>query len=316
MKDYKKILIIAPYAFGYTAEIKNALDAVSNHKVSILYLDQPHFSYKNVWHRIKNFLFKLIGINLKKHFVFDRIKKEVKALEKQDFTFIIRPDILNDSTLKFLKARSQKFVAYYYDSTRRFPRKLDITHFFDTIYSYDSEDVKTYNFKFLTNYIYKEAKTDKYDYLFFNISTYDFRFEIIEACASYLKEKGWSYNIKVYNPTPIAHNHITHITEHIQVSDVLEQLMKTKIIIEIQRSDQTGLSFRVFEALGFRKKLITTNKDIVNYDFYHPQNILVIDEDDITIPEDFVTSPYLPIDESILNPYRIKNWVKRVFELE
>ena len=62
--------------------------------------------------------------------------------------------------------------------------------------------------------------------------------------------------------------------------------------------------------------MITTNKDIVNYDFYHPQNILVVDENNIQIPEDFVTSSYVEIDETILSNYKIENWVKPIFEIE
>ena len=66
---------------------------------------------------------------------------------------------------------------------------------------------------------------------------------------------------------------------------IVEKLiLKSKIIVEIQRNDQIGLSFRIFEALGYRKKLVTTNTDVVNYDFYNPQNILVIDENNIEIP--------------------------------
>lgn len=87
-------------------------------------------------------------------------------------------------------------------------------------------------------------------------------------------------------------------------------------MIDIQRDDQIGLSFRVFEALGYRKKLITTNIDIVNYDFYNPQNILVLDPNNIEIPKSFVESPYEDVPDHILAPYRIDNWVKKVFELE
>ncbi len=53
----------------------------------------------------------------------------------------------------------------------------------------------------------------------------------------------------------------------------------------------------------------------MNYDFYNPQNILVIDEDNIEIPEDFVTSTYIDIDDAILNKYSLDNWVKNVFNL-
>lgn len=316
MEKIKKILIIAPYAFGYTAEIEKTLERLSNHKIETIYLDQPKFAYKNTLHRVKNFFFKLAGKNLKKSFVLDRIKKEVKEKGKQDFTFIIRPDVLDDKTLSFIKQYTKKFVAYYYDSTRRFPRKLEIIRFFDKVYSYDTEDVKKYNFNLLTNYIYDESNYKNIQDIFFNISTYDHRFDVIESCASYLNKKKWSYNIKVYNPTPIEHKYVTHITQQIQVKEVIDQLKKSKIIIEIQRNDQTGLSFRVFEALGHRKKLITTNKDIVNYDFYNPNNILVIDENNIYIPEEFVNTDYQEVDNEILDKYRLENWVKNVFELQ
>ena len=99
------------------------------------------------------------------------------------------------------------------------------------------------------------------------------------------------------------------------IQETSELIQKSKILLEIQNPKQIGLSFRVFEALGHRKKLITTNKDIINYDFYHPQNILVLDENKIEIPEDFVSSPYLEINKAILSKYKIANWVKHIFEL-
>jgi hypothetical protein len=110
--------------------------------------------------------------------------------------------------------------------------------------------------------------------------------------------------------------HVEIITTQKSITEVSELIQKAKIIVEIQRTEQVGLSFRIFEALGHRKKLITTNKDIVNYDFYHPQNILVVDENNIEISEDFVTSPYVEIDETILSKYKIENWVKPIFGIQ
>jgi hypothetical protein len=105
------------------------------------------------------------------------------------------------------------------------------------------------------------------------------------------------------------------ITKQRSIAEVSELIKDCKIIVEIQRSEQVGLSFRIFEALGHHKKLITTNKDIVNYDFYNPQNILVVDEDNIEIPVDFVSSSYVEIDEEILSKYRIEHWIKPIFNL-
>jgi len=310
----KKILIIAPFAFGYTAHIQKALQQYETIDANILYLDQPAFSYRNTFHKVQNFFSKLfLGKNLKKTFVTDRITSELKKLGKQDEIFIIRPDILNDDLLRFIKSYTNKFIAYYYDSTRRFPRKADIISMFDKVYSYDRLDVKKYDLDFLTNYIFEESNHPEFDYQFFNISTNDYRFPLLENLAKYLKEHGWTYNIQVYNGSEMPAEFVDIITTQKSITEVSELIQKAKIIVEIQRTEQVGLSFRIFEALGHRKKLITTNKDIVKYDFYQPQNILVVDENNIEIPEDFVNSPYLDIDETILSKYKIENWVKPIF---
>lgn len=315
MQNSKKILTIAPYAFGYTDHIHNSLKSYDTVISSLLYLDKPSFQYRNITHKAQNFISKLFGKNLKKTFVFDRIKDQVSKLEIQDIIFIIRPDILDDHTLNYLKTRTKLFIAYYYDSTRRFPRKLSIVHFFDVIYSYDKIDVDRYNFKFLTNYIYEESHERDYNQLFFNISTYDYRFQYLELLAKYLKNNQWSYKILVYRASKFVSNGVEIITKQKSISEVSELMKRSKIVVEIQRTEQMGLSFRVFEALGHHKKLITTNNDIVNYDFYNPQNILVIDPENIEIPKKFVSSPYIDVDDSILASYRIEHWVNRVFNL-
>ena len=138
----------------------------------------------------------------------------------------------------------------------------------------------------------------------------------MEGLANYIDEKKWSQEILIYGSNGLKSDSLTLIHEQIPVDVVADKINRSKIIIEIQRKEQIGLSFRVFEALGQRKKLITTNTDIVNYDFYHPQNILVIDEAAINIPEDFVNSPYIPVSDKILDKYRLRNWTKKLFDLE
>jgi len=55
---------------------------------------------------------------------------------------------------------------------------------------------------------------------------------------------------------------------------------------------------------------------VVNYDFYDPQNFLVINPEHIEIPEDFVTSPYRELSSEIREKYQLDQWTQRVFELE
>jgi hypothetical protein len=313
----KKIVIVGPPSFGYLTKINEALTSFSGIESTIVLIDKSSFKYKNLLHRLLNSFSKVfLNKNLKKEYLNSFLIDSIKKLGHQDVIFMIRPDLLSPKTLNFLKTQTQSLTAFYYDSTRRFPKKIDIINYFDTVYSYDKLDVETYNLKFLTNYIFDERENVNFEQLFFNISTFDYRYQSMEELANYIDEKKWSKEILIYGSNGLKSDSLTLIHEQISVDVVADKINRSKIIIEIQRKEQIGLSFRVFEALGQRKKLITTNTDIVNYDFYHPQNILVIDEAAINIPEDFVNSPYIPISDKVLDKYRLRNWTKKLFDLE
>ncbi|WP_452224174.1 hypothetical protein [Lacinutrix chionoecetis] len=314
----RKILIISPRAFGYVEYLYQELKKHDEVEVNIVYLE--FLGYKNVYQKIQNFFSKLFtGVNLKKTYFF--IESEVKAYGRQDEIFMIRPDFVSNSFLKKLRKKTDKFVAYYWDSAQRVERKQEIIHYFDKIYSFDKIDVAKYDFEFITNYIFESSTVNKNpEYLFFNISGNDddYRFGQLEAFGKYLKNNDWSFKFISFHPALEKANRgiIDVIDEIIYVDEVVELIKNAKIIVEFQRKQQIGLSFRIFESLGLQKKLITNNTDIVNYDFYNPQNILVVDADNPIVPEEFVNSPYVPIDESILKKYRLENWVKRVFDLK
>ncbi len=313
----KKIVIVGPPSFGYLTKINEALTSFSDVESTIILIDKSSFKYKNLLHRLLNSFSKVfLNKNLKKEYLNTFLIDSIKKLGQQDVIFMIRPDLLSPKTLNFLKTQTQSLTAFYYDSTRRFPKKIDIINYFDTVYSYDKLDVETYNLEFLTNYIFDERENVNFEQLFFNISTFDYRYQSMEGLANYIDEKKWSKEILIYGSNGLKSDSLTLIHEQIPVDVVADKINRSKIIIEIQRKEQIGLSFRVFEALGQRKKLITTNTDIVNYDFYHPQNILVIDEAAINIPKDFVNSPYIPVSDKILDKYRLRNWTKKLFDLE
>ena len=84
---------------------------------------------------------------------------------------------------------------------------------------------------------------------------------------------------------------------------------KAKCVLDIEMRAQTGLTMRTMDILGLRKKLITTNQDIVNYDFYNPNNILVIDRDNLNIDYGFLDLPYQDLDNDIYQKYSIRNWL-------
>lgn len=109
---------------------------------------------------------------------------------------------------------------------------------------------------------------------------------------------------------------------HVPVQDVyfksvdkqglLDLYGRSRIIIDVQHPKQTGLTMRCFEALGAKRKLITTNTCIQGYDFYHPDNILIVDRQNPVIPASFYNVPYREIPDNIYVKYSLDNWIKIV----
>src|SRR3546814_10204048 len=70
--------------------------------------------------------------------------------------------------------------------------------------------------------------------------------------------------------------HVLDISERgISYTDNLLMSYHSKVLIDVHHVEHQGLSFRVFEALSFGKKLITTHQEIRRYDFYHSNNLFI-----------------------------------------
>jgi hypothetical protein len=76
-----------------------------------------------------------------------------------------------------------------------------------------------------------------------------------------------------------------------------------------------GLSLRVFEALGAGKKLITTNPQVLRCDFYHPDNIHLLTDDDAALAK-FLSVPAVPVAPELRLRHGFSAWLRRVLEME
>ena len=74
---------------------------------------------------------------------------------------------------------------------------------------------------------------------------------------------------------------IEYFINPIDYKNKLLEAKKAFCLIDLKLESHNGLSFRFYESLYFQKKLITNNKDVVNYDFYNSNNILIVDYDNL-----------------------------------
>ena len=83
---------------------------------------------------------------------------------------------------------------------------------------------------------------------------------------------------------------------------------ESKCILDAPQAGQTGLTIRTIECLGAKRKMITTNKYIKEYDFYNEANILVYDGS-IDKDNKFFTTPYVEVQEDIYKKYSLREWL-------
>ncbi|SHL52566.1 hypothetical protein [Chryseobacterium polytrichastri] len=310
----KKITLIYPFAYGYIDFVVQELH--SHVTVTDIKTDSIKYKYPNLGVKIWNGITKLFGKNIKKEFFNKQIVQQIK--EKQDIIFIIRPDLVDISLLKELKNNTDSFIAYYYDSCKKYPKQLEIAHFFDEIYSYEKEDIEEHNFIETTNFIYDEKiASNEVKYDVFNISSYDSRINEIDHISKVLFAAGLRIHFILFWFEKLSYPHLISTTKYLSLEETKKIISESKAMIDIQRLDQKGLSFRTFESLGYRKKLITTNSMVKNYDFYHPNNMLIINSEDISTHEiiEFLELPYIEISQNILDKYSVRCFTKRIFKL-
>ena len=91
-----------------------------------------------------------------------------------------------------------------------------------------------------------------------------------------------------------------------------EMIMKSRVILDTQNSNQDGLTARFMWTLGAEKKIITTNKAASLYSFYTPEQVFILNENNIDKVVTFIHQDYSMPDtiRAIIKNYRIDNWIE------
>jgi len=312
-----KITIVSYDNWGLNNHLKKALEQKGYIVHHINFFDFK-YEYPNFKTRFYNFILKTFSNkNIKNIYYGNEILKKLEENpEIQDVILTLKGDfIAPESILKF-KKHTKKSIAYFNDSISRYPKIKEVLHCFDEVYSFEKNDCKKNNLKFITNWIYpvQADNSNNEKYQLYNISSKDKRTALLSKIAVILKEKKIKYKIIIFHKkNKIKDPNLEFTSVPIPLSEVNDNLYNSQILLDINRKGQNGLSFRVFESIGLEKKLITTNTDIKNYDFYNPNNILIIDEKKPEISLDFFNTAYKKIPETIFKKYTLDQWINDVF---
>ena len=331
MEIMKNLLLIMPNFFDYPHSIEQELRKMG-YQVDF-FDDRPSTSnlVKAIIKVNKNYLNSYI----KKYF--HRMMTTIKN-KHYDVVLLISGQSLSfsESMIKELKDSQSEahFVLYQWDSQKNFPYITRMHPYFDVRFSFDKNDTQhDEGLRFLPLFytqIYEELgkKTQseyKYDCSYIG-TAHPQKYRYINEMSQALKTVLPNQFIYHYMPSKLKYlyhkvkdkeykraKYKEFETVKMTSQGVIDVFEKSHCILDAPQAGQAGLTIRTLECLGAKRKLITTNSDIKNYDFYNESNILIFDgKIDPNAP--FFTHQYEDIPEQIYQKYSLRNWLKTMLD--
>lgn len=93
--------------------------------------------------------------------------------------------------------------------------------------------------------------------------------------------------------------------------DVIKDIHKYECVLELNLKEQEGFTLRTLEALFYKRKLITNNKNVRNYKFYNKNDFYILGDEDRSIKE-FMDMSFKEIDDSLLEDYTYDHWLNKI----
>lgn len=294
MNDNRKnILIICPVFHGYEKRIFSCIQHSMKYKHLYFIKDAPLISEK--YFLILKNIFPKFGSGLLKR-ANKRILKCVRN-NNIDTLFIVKGRYVSDSTVSLIQKEypTIRMVLYEWDSISNNPNALKLLGIIRESYTFDFEDAqkfKGYNYHPLF-YSFDQLpvppkETKNIDFLFvggFSLERMPLFIKIKTLC----EEEGWNFTFHLFVPysvyvkyKSIMHPYKRFISfKSLNYERYYSLIRKTKAVVDIVNSDQTGLTIRSIEALSQYCHLITTNRRIVEMNFYTESNITIVESDNI-----------------------------------
>ncbi|MCT4703185.1 hypothetical protein MUA02_15120 [Enterobacteriaceae bacterium H20N1] len=195
--------------------------------------------------------------------------------------------------------------------------------YFDKIYSFEENDCHSFGINFLHQFLsFTSAQYLKQNHQvrsIANMALYvgeftEYRADILIKIHAILKALNYITDFHLVSTI----NSITPPyfckNEKISYCENIKKVQTAKILIEINRHGQTGLTLRALEALFFNKKLITNNKEIKNHIFYCPERIFIWGTDSVENIGSFLAKDIEPVDLGIIKNYTADAMIDRLIK--
>jgi hypothetical protein len=318
-----RVLLIAPRFFGYEQEIRKEIERRGS---AVDWL--PDRPFDSPWMAALT----KVAPNLVLPYVDRLYERRLRELnpKKYDTILVINGQTLSYRTLSLLRNSfpTARTILYMWDSMRNRPNVVKNLQKFDATFSFDPNSSRRYGMRlrplFFSAWIDSGIASNVDYHISFVGTVHSDRYEVIDKLRHnlgsdvstywylYLKAPWVYYAYRLSKP---AMRHACRSEfRFVPLEKVALQAVhsRSKAILDIEHPNQTGLTMRTFEAIGSRRKLITTNTRIEEYEFFDRENICVIDRARPRVPAAFLESPFLSISPAVYRRYSIEGWMDDV----
>lgn len=322
----KNILFLSASFFGYEEAIVKRLHELGANVD--FYNERPSDSIltKGLI-RVANQLYQN---KIKKYY--QHILEETKD-KNYDFFLLIKGETIPFFFLeKFKELYPQTIKIFYsYDAVKEYPKFTKLYSYFDKNFTFEPKDSKECELHFrplfFLNYYenYTKNKSAKYHVVFIGSAHTD-RYLIGEKVKEICNENNLKTFFYYYAPSKIAFILKKIFDKNLKKFDIKSLSFKklqhseietfysqSRVVLDINKPFQDGLSMRIFESLASGNKLLTTNQDIKNYPFYDAENIFILNRENLEIDADFINSNFKEILPEILKMMTLESWIECLF---
>lgn len=257
--------------------------------VAVLWLQKFNLPFQSLW--------------------YENWKRKIKNYDE----VILNTSNLNWKIASYIKKKNPnvRLIAWYWDTVGKRSYLVERYKSICEVWSFDKKDCERYGMHQNIQFYYPinvENKNIMYDAMF--VGRDKGRMLLLKEICDLLEQSGLSVYTYIQRDKKEKGDPEKKILKPMEYKEVVNLIFQSKCIIDIPKEGQTGMTMRVLESLFYSKKLITTDKNMFETEFYNPANIFIWDHPSENSLRYFFSIPYEPVSNEILNKYTVESWVR------
>ncbi len=245
-----------------------------------------------------------------------------------DQILVIKSTELRPAFLEALRRQQRRaeFILYQWDSLARMRGIDERLPFFDRVLTFDKQDAVTHPHFAFRPLFYRDGSISPslvaegtITHLCFVGWLHSDRLEMIRRLQAAAESQGLSFQVYLYTGLRtyarllLRKNARDVHVRTLPYSALLDCYRRATVIVDLPHAEQSGLTMRAIETVGMGRKLMTTARDVVNYDFYASGNVHLLRAEAMQFDAAFVREPAKPYAEDIRGRYSLDAWIDEVF---